>query len=136
MQVEFFHLKMMFHDVARCGQTKRPVHPVLVDGDFVYLVLPCSCRESSLVFTLAISLRSNLLVSSSFCWRRLKFVYDSEKPTPNLYNQLLNEIQKGVQLKRTKCNDRSRPFLQGLSSQQFVEKILKILFINLYFYKL
>jgi len=31
-----------------------------------------------------------------------------------LYNQLLNEIQKGVQLKRTKCNDRSRPFLQGL----------------------
>jgi regulator of replication initiation timing len=58
-------------------------------------------------------------------------VYDSEKPTPNLYNQLLNEIQKGVQLKRTKCNDRSRPFLQGLSSKQIYKKNLEKHFLGL-----
>ncbi|CAG0917361.1 unnamed protein product [Notodromas monacha] len=42
-----------------------------------------------------------------------QFVYDSEKP--NLHHQLLNEIQRGVNLKRVKhISDRSRPLLEGL----------------------
>jgi len=40
------------------------------------------------------------------------FVYDSEKPT--VANQILLDIQRGVRLKKTVCNDRSRPILDGL----------------------
>nr|CAD7438639.1 unnamed protein product [Timema bartmani] len=40
------------------------------------------------------------------------FMYESEKP--NVHNQLLKQIQYGVQLKRVQCNDRSRPLLDGL----------------------
>ena len=42
-----------------------------------------------------------------------QFIYDSEQSEPNLFNKLLTQIQKGVRLKKTKCNDRSRPILQG-----------------------
>ena len=51
----------------------------------------------------------------------MQFVYDSEHP--NVYNQLLSQIQKGVRLKRTKCNDRSRPNLDGL--YHFTKEILE-----------
>lgn len=42
---------------------------------------------------------------------RFQFVYESEKD--NAHNQLLKQIQKGVFLKRVKCNDRSKPNLEG-----------------------
>lgn len=41
------------------------------------------------------------------CFVLLQFVYDSEKPT--VVNELLHEIHRGVQLRHTKTNDRSRP---------------------------
>ncbi|CAG2060619.1 unnamed protein product, partial [Timema podura] len=41
----------------------------------------------------------------------VEFMYESEKP--NVHNQLLKQIQYGVQLKRVQCNDRSRPLLDG-----------------------
>ncbi|XP_043483768.1 DNA ligase 1-like isoform X2 [Leptopilina heterotoma] len=40
------------------------------------------------------------------------FIYESEKS--NAHNQLLHQIQKGVQLKCVKTNDRSKPNLEGL----------------------
>ncbi|XP_015435061.1 PREDICTED: trichohyalin-like isoform X2 [Dufourea novaeangliae] len=40
------------------------------------------------------------------------FVFESEKS--NMHNQLLKQIQQGVQLKRVQTNDRSRPMLAGL----------------------
>lgn len=40
------------------------------------------------------------------------FIYESEKS--NAHNKLLHQIQKGVQLKSVKTNDRSRPNLEGL----------------------
>lgn len=44
----------------------------------------------------------------------LQFVYESEKETTNNpHKVLLNQIQQGVRLKRVKCNDRSKPLLDG-----------------------
>lgn len=40
------------------------------------------------------------------------FVYESEKD--NVHNKLLKQIQFGVPLKKVKCNDRSKPILDGL----------------------
>ncbi|XP_003702226.1 uncharacterized protein LOC100883992 isoform X2 [Megachile rotundata] len=40
------------------------------------------------------------------------FVFESEKS--NMHNQLLKQIQQGVQLKRVQTNDRSKPMLEGL----------------------
>lgn len=40
------------------------------------------------------------------------FMYESEKP--NVHNQLLKEIQSGIQLKKVQTNDRSKPQLDGL----------------------
>lgn len=40
------------------------------------------------------------------------FVFESEKS--NMHNQLLKQIQQGVQLKSVKTNDRSKPILEGL----------------------
>lgn len=39
-------------------------------------------------------------------------MFESEKS--NMHNQLLKQIQQGIQLKRVQCNDRSRPMLEGL----------------------
>lgn len=41
-----------------------------------------------------------------------QFIFESEKP--NSHNELLKEINKGVKLKKTKTNDRSKPNLEGL----------------------
>lgn len=41
-----------------------------------------------------------------------QFIFETEKATA--HNQLLKQIQGGVQLKPTKCNDRSKPILGGL----------------------
>lgn len=41
-----------------------------------------------------------------------QFIFESEKP--NSHNALLKEISKGVKLKKTKTNDRSKPNLEGL----------------------
>lgn len=41
-----------------------------------------------------------------------QFMYESEKP--NAHNELLHEINKGIKLKKTKTNDRSKPNLEGL----------------------
>lgn len=41
-----------------------------------------------------------------------QFIFESEKP--NSHNELLKEISKGVRLKKTKTNDRSKPNLEGL----------------------
>ncbi|XP_017876831.1 glutamic acid-rich protein [Ceratina calcarata] len=40
------------------------------------------------------------------------FVFESEKS--NMHNQLLQQIQQGVSLKKVQTNDRSKPMLQGL----------------------
>lgn len=40
------------------------------------------------------------------------FVFESEKS--NMHNQLLKQIQEGVQLKNVRTNDRSKPMLEGL----------------------
>ncbi|XP_044763043.1 glutamic acid-rich protein isoform X2 [Coccinella septempunctata] len=43
------------------------------------------------------------------------FLYESEKAQQStVHNELLKEIQQGVQLKRVKTNDRSKPQLEGL----------------------
>lgn len=41
-----------------------------------------------------------------------QFIFETEKATA--HNVLLKEIQSGVRLKPTKCNDRSKPILEGL----------------------
>lgn len=41
-----------------------------------------------------------------------QFIFESEKP--NSHNELLKEISKGIKLKKTKTNDRSKPNLEGL----------------------
>lgn len=41
-----------------------------------------------------------------------QFIFESEKQ--NCHNDLLKEINKGVKLKKVKCNDRSKPILEGL----------------------
>lgn len=40
------------------------------------------------------------------------FVFESEKS--NMHNQLLKQIQEGIQLKKVQTNDRSKPILEGL----------------------
>lgn len=42
-----------------------------------------------------------------------QFIFESEKPNSK-HNELLNQINKGIKLKKTKTNDRSRPNLEGL----------------------
>lgn len=43
-----------------------------------------------------------------------QFVFESEASKPNSHNNLLKEISKGIRLKKTKTNDRSKPNLEGL----------------------
>lgn len=44
----------------------------------------------------------------------LQFVYESEKKgADNSHHKLLKEIQGGVKLRKIKCNDRSKPNLDG-----------------------
>ena len=59
-----------------------------------------------------------------------QFVYESEKPT--VANQILLDIQRGVRLKKTVCNDRSKPILDGtFPSFQFLIHRLDYRFTNL-----
>ncbi len=40
-------------------------------------------------------------------------MYESEKKEGDSHNKLLKQIQTGVRLKKVKCNDRSKPNLDG-----------------------
>ena len=42
-----------------------------------------------------------------------QFVFESEKAKESDAVKLLNDIRSGVKLKKVRCNDRSRPNLQG-----------------------
>ena len=42
-----------------------------------------------------------------------QFVFESEKAKESAGAKLMNDIRSGVKLKRVRCNDRSRPNLQG-----------------------
>jgi neural Wiskott-Aldrich syndrome protein len=42
-----------------------------------------------------------------------QFIYESEKSHSNVHLALLNQIQRGAQLKKVRTNDRSKPQLQG-----------------------
>ena len=46
----------------------------------------------------------------------LQFVYESEKKEDDSHNKLLKQIQTGVRLRKVKCNDRSKPNLDGTST--------------------
>lgn len=55
---------------------------------------------------------SPIITRSSVVKNKDQFIFESEKP--NSHNKLLTEISKGLKLKKTKTNDRSKPNLEGL----------------------
>lgn len=57
--------------------------------------------------------RSNPIITrNTVVKNKDQFIFESEKP--NSHNDLLKEISKGIRLKKTKTNDRSKPNLEGL----------------------
>lgn len=60
-----------------------------------------------------ISFRSSPIITrSTLVKNKDQFIFESEKP--NSHNNLLKQINKGIKLKKTKTNDRSKPNLEGL----------------------
>lgn len=53
-----------------------------------------------------------IITKSTLVKNKDQFIFESEKPTS--HNALLTEINKGIKLKKTKTNDRSKPNLEGL----------------------
>lgn len=53
-----------------------------------------------------------MITRSAVVKNKGQFIFESE--SPNAHNELLKEINKGVRLKKTKTNDRSKPNLEGL----------------------
>jgi hypothetical protein len=59
-----------------------------------------------------ISRSSPIITRSTLVKNKDQFIFESEKATS--HNELLKEINKGIKLKKTKTNDRSKPNLEGL----------------------
>ena len=70
----------------------------------------CCCLSNA---AMLICFRSSpIITTSAVVKNKGQFIFESEKP--NSHNALLKEINKGVRLKKTKTNDRSKPNLEGL----------------------